>query len=80
MDDDADMDDDLRSADPDVGCNKRAKVRVVGDGPPVADVVKHQDQRRASKAELEAEAAAIQQDMLDGIVGSGCTGYVYSLR
>ena len=85
MDDEARMDDDVGSKEPDAGCNKRIKVAEAGGsgGGPLADVAKHQDQRGESDeswATLEAEAAAIQQDMLDGIVGFGCTGYVFSLR
>ena len=83
MDGEAHMDDDTRPTKP--GCNKRIKVMGAGGsgGVPRADVASHQDQRGASGemvAEMEAEAAAIQQDMLDGIVGFGCTGYVFSLR
>ena len=66
--------------------NKRIKVMEVGGsgGAPSSDVAKHQDQRWGQpwgvQAALGVQAAAIHHDMLDGIVGFGCTGYVFSLR
>ena len=85
MDEGAHMDDNLRSAMPYADCNKRIKVMEAGGsgGGHMADAAKHKDQRgewEEMRASLKAKAATIQQDMLDGIVGFGCTGYVFSLK
>ena len=74
------------SSEPGGSCHKRRKVMKAGGsgGVQKADVSEHQDQRDGAsdkmRVVLEAEAASIDQHMLEGIVGRGCMGYVFSLR
>ena len=88
VDEETDGHDDAGSSEPDAGSSKRIKVTKTGGSSSgdvqMADVSEHQDQRDGAfhelRAALRAEAAAIEPHMLEGIVGCGCTGYVFSLR